>query len=75
MRTTIDLPPELHTLARELAHQQNKTMSQVITECIQRGLGIAPDPTLRIDTTDSGWPVVTLGRTITAEDVRSLEDE
>ena len=44
-------------------------MSQVITECIQRGLGIAPDATPRIDTTDSGWPIVTLGRTITAEDV------
>lgn len=75
MRTTIDLPPELHALAREIAHQQHKTMSQVITECIQRGLGIAPDPTLRIGTTDSGWPIVTLGRTVTAEDVRSLEDE
>ncbi|MDE0161919.1 MAG: hypothetical protein OXL98_09280 [Acidimicrobiaceae bacterium] len=75
MRTTIDLPPELHSLAREIAHQQHKTMSQVITECMQSALGIAPDPTPRIDATDSGWPVVTLGRTITAEDVRSLEDE
>lgn len=75
MRTTIDLPPDLHALARELAHQQNKTMSQIITECVKSALGIAPDPAPRIDTTGPGFPTVTLGRPITAEDVRSLEDE
>ncbi len=75
MRTTIDLPPDLHALARELAHQQNKTMSQVVTECVQKALDIAPDRAPQIDTTGPGFPTVTLGRPITAEDVRSLEDE
>lgn len=75
MRTTIDLPPDLHALARELAHQQSKTMSQVITECVQKALGIAAESAPRIDTTSSGWPIVRLGRPVTAEDVRSLEDE
>ena len=75
MRTTIDLPPDLHALARELAHQQHKTMSQIIVECMRRGLGIAPDEGLRVETAPSGWPVVKLGRPVTAEDVRTLEDE
>ena len=75
MRTTIDLPPDLHALARELAHQQHKTMSQFISECVERGLGITSEKTVRIDTTGPGFPTVTLGRPVTAEDVRSLEDE
>jgi hypothetical protein len=75
MRTTIDLPAELHALARELAHQQHKTLSQVIAECVRRGLDIAPDSTVRIETAGSALPTVTLGRPVTAEDVRSLEDE
>ena len=75
MRTTIDLPADLHALAREIAHQQRKTMSEVITECVQRGLGIAPEETVHIYTTDSGFPTILLGRPITAEDVRSLDDE
>ena len=75
MRTTIDLPADLHALAREVAHQQRKTMSEVITEWVQRGLGVAPDETVNIFTTDSGFPTITLRRPITAEDVRSLDDE
>ena len=75
MRTTIDLPPDLHALARELAHQQNKTMSQVITDCVRSVLGITPNEGLRVETAPSGWPVVKLGRPVTAEDVRTLEDE
>ena len=75
MRTTIDLPPELHALAREIAHQQHKTMSQVITECMQSALDISSDKALTISTSASGFPVVSGGRPVTAEDVRSLEDE
>ncbi len=75
MRTTVDLPPDLHALARELAHQQKKTMSQVITDCVRSALGIAPEEAPRVETTPSGWPIVKLGRPVTAEDVRSLEDE
>ena len=75
MRTTIDLPAGLHALAREIAHQQHKTMSEVITECVQRGLGIASDETGQTHICGSGFPTITLGRPITAEDVRSLDDE
>ena len=72
MRTTIELAPELHTLARELAHQQNKTMSQVINQLVR--LGLRPvDSTVCADS-DAVFPSVRIGRLITAEDVRSLED-
>lgn len=72
MRTTLDLPEDIHELARQLAHQQRKTLSEVVCELIRAGLEPRP-PTGGIAT--GGLPQITVGRVITAEDVRSLEDE
>ena len=72
MRTTIDLPDDLHDLARHVAHEGNRSMSEVIAELIRLGLrhevpGLAAG--------SRGLPVVSLGRPITAQDVRSLDDD
>lgn len=73
MRTTIDLSPELHALTREIAHQQRKTMSEVINELVR--LGLKPVTATDCDGAKAAFPAVSVGRLITAEDVRSLEDE
>jgi predicted transcriptional regulator len=72
VRTTIDLPDDLLELARELAHEQHRSMSDVIAELVR--LGLRRD---RVDiaTSGRGLPVVSVGRPITAEDVRSLDDD
>jgi hypothetical protein len=72
MRTTIDLPADLHELARQLAHEGGRSMSDVVVEFIRLGLrqGRAEPPS-----GTRGLPVVAVGRTITAEDVRSLDDD
>ncbi len=72
MRTTVDLPDELHALARQLAHDANRSMSEVITDLIR--LGLRRD---RPEQTASrrGIPQVSVGRLVTSEDVRSLDDE
>lgn len=72
MRTTIDLPDDLHELARQLAHEANRSMSEVIAELIRLGVRRS-----RTETTTSrrGMPQLSVGRPITAEDVRSLDDE
>ncbi|MXW42261.1 MAG: antitoxin [Acidimicrobiia bacterium] len=77
MRTTVDLPEDIHTLASELAHQQRKTMSEVLVEFIRDGLNSLNEAEVneKAEVNKSGWPTVTIGRIITAEDVRSLEDE
>lgn len=75
MQTTIDLPPAVHARALELAEQQHKTLSEIITECVQEALGRVANRAVLVGTTSSGWPIVSLGRPVTAEDVRSLEDE
>ena len=72
MRTTIDLPADVHALAREIAHQQHKSLSQVVTELIR--LALSP-PDAPAPSPPAGLPTVRVGRIVTAEDVRSLEDE
>ncbi len=73
MRTTVDLPDDLHALARELAHQQHKTLSGVIVEMLRKATGTGS--ATRDSSHETGWPTVNLDRPITIEDVRSLEDE
>ena len=73
MRTTIDLPPDLHAVAREMAHRNHKTLSQVIAELVRLGLG--PVPANAAPTARSGLPTIGIGKPVTAEDVWALEDE
>ena len=72
MRTTIDLPADVHAITREMAHQQRKSLSRVVTELIRLALGPVgvPNPPAA-----AGLPTVRIGRPVTADDVRSLEDE
>ncbi len=72
MRTTIDLPEDLHELTRQLAHQQNRTLSEVVAELIR--LGLRREPT-ELSTSPRGMPQVHVGRPVTDEDVRSLDDD
>lgn len=74
MRTTIDLPDDLHRQAQAIARDTHRTLSETVAELMRRGLGygrgveVARSPR-------TGLPVVSLGRVVTSEDVRSLEDE
>lgn len=72
MRTTIDLPDDLHALARQLAHDTGRSMSEVVAELMRGGLA---RPDAEPQRSRRGMPVVTVGRPVTAEDVRSLDDE
>jgi metal-responsive CopG/Arc/MetJ family transcriptional regulator len=72
VRTTIDLPDDLHDLARHLSHEGNRSMSEVIAELIRMGLRHEASA---VDSGSRGLPVVTIGRPITAQDVRSLDDD
>lgn len=72
MRTTVDLPDDLHELARQLAHDGDRSVSEVIAELIRQGLRREPQ---EMASSPRGMPLLSVGRTITPEDVRSLEDE
>jgi len=74
VRTTIDLPAELHNAARGIARDRGITLSEAVAELIRRGLGQAG--TISFDVSSlTGLPTAHLGRTVTSDDVRSLEDD
>jgi len=74
MRTTIDLPVELLERTKAIARDTSRTLSEVVADLLRRGLepGATPSPARSPHT---GLPVVFIGRIVTSEDVRSLDDE
>lgn len=73
MRTTIDLPEDLHQIAASIARDRSQTLSEAVADLVRRGLGRSERPEIRIDER-TGFPVVRLGTTISTESVRSLDD-
>jgi Arc/MetJ family transcription regulator len=74
VRTTIDLPDDLHAQAVAIARDTHQTLSQTVAGLIRRGLGTG-SPGEIAKSSRTGLPVAHLGRTITTEDVRRLEDD
>jgi predicted transcriptional regulator len=74
MRTTIDLPADLLERAKAIARDTSRSLSEVVADLVRRGLetGASTPPDLSPRT---GLPLVSVGRVVTSEDVRSLDDE
>ena len=74
MRTTIDLPDDLHRKAMSIARDTSRSLSETVADLMRRGLGHMPSGEVsRSEVT--GLPIVRLGATITTDDVRELDDE
>ena len=74
VRTTIDLPDDLHKQALAIARDTRRSLSETVADLIRRGLGAGSTAAISIDRR-TGLPVVSVGTVVTSEDVRSLEDE
>jgi hypothetical protein len=74
VRTTIDLPEDLHRRAMSIARDTSRTFSDTVADLIRRGLG-QPQPAQLARSERTGLPVVRLGTVITTDDVRALEDD
>ncbi|GHC02646.1 antitoxin [Thermomonas carbonis] len=83
MRTTLDLPDDLHCIATSLARHNKRSLGQIVAELLRLGLEARaaltnrmaePQTFYRIDAL-TGLPVVRSPRSITDEDVKALEDE
>ena len=75
MRTTVDLPPAVHRRAVQLAKQRGQSLSSVIAELATYGLSRLNEPLVLRTDPQSGFPIVSLGRQITSEDVANALDE
>lgn len=74
MRTTVALPDDLHRQVMSVARDTSRSFSETVTDLIRRALGQgSPGQISRSERT--GLSVVHLGKVITTEDVRSLEDD
>ena len=74
MRTTIDLPDDLHAQAAAIARDTHQTLSQAVAGLIRRGLNSGHSGEITTSAR-TGLPIAHLGKTITTEDVRQLEDD
>lgn len=80
MRTTIDLPEDLHRIAVASARDTRQSLSQTVAELLRRGLS-APcgaaegEPPAYVIDPATELPRVRSRRLITADDVRSLDNE
>ncbi len=74
MRTTVDIPDDLHAQAVAIARDTHRTLSETVAYLLRRGLGEGQAAGIT-ESPRTGLPVVHLGRTITTQDVRSLEDD
>lgn len=74
MRTTVDLPADLHAQVVAIARDTHRTLSETVALLMRRGLGEGKTTSLT-HSAATGLPVMRLGRIITTEDVRALEDD
>jgi hypothetical protein len=73
MRTTIDLPDDLHRQALSIARDTSRSLSETVADLLRRALGHGqPQDVFRSPST--GLPVIRLGAPVTTDDVRALED-
>ncbi len=73
VRTTIDLPDDLHKQALAIARDTHRTLSETVADLMRRGLGAGRTAALSEDPR-TGLPLVSVGTVVTSEDVRSLID-
>ena len=74
VRTTIDLPDDLHKQAQAIARDTHRTLSETVADLMRRGMSSQKSTALTTDPR-TGLPLVSVGAIVTSEDVRSLEDE
>lgn len=71
----MDLPPAVHRRALALAQARHQSLSATVAELTARGLGQLDEPVTVTTDARSGLPVISIGRTITSEDVADALDE
>ena len=77
MRTTVDLPPALYQRVKERAADHQQSMSSTLASLVSQGLDLQDETTkaeVEVDPV-SGFPVISIGRAITSEEVARLIEE
>lgn len=70
----MDLPDDVHRLTSAIARDARTSLSETVTALLRTALG-APGPVAVSTSARTGLRVATIGRVVTSEDVRALEDD
>jgi hypothetical protein len=74
MRTTVDLPEDIHRVAAAIARDSGSSLSDTVTRLLRTAL-TAPGPVRVTTSARTGLRVASIGRVVTSDDVRSVEDD
>lgn len=74
MRTTIDLPDDIHRVAAAIARDSGRSLSDTVTRLLRAALA-TPGPVRVSTSARTGLRVASIGRVVTSDEVRSLEDD
>ena len=74
MRTTIDLPDDVHQAALHLARDRSQTLSRTVSDLVRQALVGGREFPMDTDPL-TGLPRLHIGRRITAEDVAAASDD
>jgi Arc/MetJ family transcription regulator len=74
VRTTIDLPEDLHRITTAIARDQGSSLSETVAQLLRRAIG-TPGTAHVAASGRTGLQVIRLGRAVTTDDVRALDDE
>jgi|tagenome__1003787_1003787.scaffolds.fasta_scaffold20764798_2 hypothetical protein len=74
VRTVVDLPEDLHRLIAIAARASDSSVSDTIARLLRAVLG-APGSVRVTTSARTGLRVASLGRLVTSEDVRPLDDD
>jgi negative regulator of replication initiation len=74
MRTTVDLPEDIHRVAAAIARDSGSSLSDTVTRLLRAALS-APGPVRVTTSARTGLRVASIGRVVTSDDVRSVEDD
>ncbi len=75
MRTTVNLPEDLHRVATSLARDRDQSLSQTVSDLLRKALGPEIDGEQVTQDPATGLPLVRLGHLVTTEMVRAATDE
>lgn len=71
----MDLPPALHRRVTELSRRTGRSLSATLADLTARGLSQLNEPVVIGTDENTGMPVVSVGRRVTAHDVAAALDD
>ena len=74
MRTTIDLPDDIHRIVVLIARDRGTTLSEAVSYLLRRAIEPPRSPTVSTSPR-TGLPVISFGYPMTSEDLWALEDD